>query len=185
MLLRSFILNLCTVLLLTTCSSEQPEEPDPERRKSPIAITSVNHQNTYMKIVYGQPFKNNRTILGDLVPYGEVWRTGANEATELTTTRPIQVDGELLDEGTYALFTIPEEDQWTIIFNEEMGQWGAFEYNSDYDVLRVEVPSQELQQTVEIFTIQFDEVENDSTNIIIRWDRTEVRVPITFTSDED
>lgn len=182
MIFRSVILSLSLVLLLSFCTSERPEMPNPELRKSPIAVTSIQHADTYVKIVYGQPYKNNRTIFGDLVPYGEVWRTGANEATELTTTRPIRINGKLLEEGTYALFTIPEEESWTIIFNKELGQWGAFEYSQDRDVMRVEVPSRETAQTMEIFTIQFDEIVDDSTNIIMAWDQTEVRIPLTFVS---
>lgn len=177
---------LAAFLLLSGCGAPEPQEPDPVRRKSPIAIAKTSHEpsNTYIKIVYGQPYKNNRTIFGDLVPYGEVWRTGANEATELTTTKDISFAGKLLKAGTYALFTVPQEgDQWTVILNNELGQWGAFEYDLSYDVLRVDVPVKSKEKITEAFTIRFAEIVDDSTNIIMEWDQTEVRIPVTFHSE--
>ncbi|MDX1638013.1 MAG: DUF2911 domain-containing protein [Balneolaceae bacterium] len=167
-----------------SCQNES-EQLETDRRKSPIAIAKVNHadSDTYVKIVYGQPYKRGRTIFGDLAPYGEVWRTGANEATELTTTRDILFAGNRLEAGTYALFTIPGEDEWTVILNSELGQWGAFEYNPDFDVLRVDVPAMSTEKTSEAFIIQFDEVSGDSTAIGMRWDNTRVNIPIRFLED--
>lgn len=164
------------------CSQEEPKEPDPVRRKSPIAIASVKHDSTYIKMVYGQPYKNGREIFGELVPYNAVWRTGANEATELTTTQPIWIDGQKLNKGTYAMFSIPGPESWTIIFNSELGQWGAFEYDSTKDVLSVDVPATSSAETTEVFTMRFAEVANDSTAIIIKWAQTNVRIPVSFSA---
>jgi hypothetical protein len=91
--------------------------------------------------------------------------------------------GERVEAGTYALFTIPNTDTWTIILNSQLGQWGAFDYNADYDVMRVDVPAKTIEDVAEAFTIQFEEVENDSTNIVMRWDQTEVRIPVEFIGD--
>lgn len=168
------------------CENPEPQELDTERRKSPIAIAKTLHESsdTYVKIVYGQPYKKNRDIFGELVPYNEVWRTGANEATELTTTKDILVGSQELSAGTYALFSIPKKDStWTIILNSQLGQWGAFEYNSSYDVLRVDVPSQSTEKVIEAFTIRFTNVQQDSTDIIIEWDKTRVNIPVSFNSD--
>jgi len=176
---------LIGLLLLTGCGEPEPKDSDPDRRKSPIAIAQTTHNpsDTYIKIVYGQPYKNDRQIFGELVPYGEVWRTGANEATELTTTQNISFGGNTLDAGTYALFTIPRKDnEWTIILNNELGQWGAFEYDSNHDVLRVDVPSQSTEKVTEALTIRFSDIQGDSTNIIMTWDKTEVKIPINFHS---
>ncbi|PAU94692.1 hypothetical protein CK503_04255 [Aliifodinibius salipaludis] len=178
----SFLIGL---FLLTGCGESQPQEPDRERRKSPIAIAQTTHEpsNTYIKIVYGQPYKNGRQIFGELVPYNEVWRTGANEATELTTTRDVTFADKLLEAGTYALFSIPKENgNWTIILNSKLGQWGAFDYNSAHDVLRVNVPSQYTEKVTEAFTIRFADIQEDSTNIIMEWDQTEVRIPVEFSN---
>ena len=168
------------VIVLLWGSCDRPEEPDPQRRKSPIAIATVKHGDTYVKIVYGQPYKRGRDIFGGLEPYGEVWRTGANEATEITTTSEILFAGKQLDPGTYTLFTIPERKEWTIILNTVLGQWGAFDYDESADLFRVQVPSYSTNQVTEAFTIQFGEVVDDSTSIIMRWDTTEVRIPVTF-----
>jgi len=178
-----FILLIGGLTLLWGCNNPEPQEPDPVRRKSPIAIAKVNHEatDTYIKIVYGQPYKHNRDIFGNLVPYDEVWRTGANEATELTTTQPILFGGQRLEAGTYALFTIPhKEGDWTVILNDELGQWGAFNYKKPNDVLRVSAPVQQQKATVEALTIEFSEVEENSTDIIISWDQTLVKIPVTF-----
>lgn len=167
-------------LLFLSCTKQEPKEPDPVRRKSPVAITKIQHAGTYIKIVYGQPYKNGRNIFGELIPYGEVWRTGANEATEIITTKDIKFAGQLLPAGTYALFTIPGKDTWTIILNSELGQWGAFEYNSGRDIMRVDLPATKTEQVTEAFTIQFGEVTSGSTKILMKWDQTVVRIPISF-----
>ena len=174
---------LAALLFLPACREPEPQEPDPVRRKSPIAIARVTHQpsDTYVKVVYGQPYKRDRQIFGDLVPYGEVWRTGANEATELTTTKDILIAGQQLAAGTYTLFSIPREDQeWTIILNSQLGQWGAFDYPESKDVLRVDVPSMDKQATTEAFTIQFGELVQDSTNIVMQWGQKMIKIPVEF-----
>lgn len=170
--------------LITGCRSEPgetvTEEPGVEYRKSPIVISSVNHEGTYIKVVYGQPYKRGRDIFGGLEPYGEVWRTGANEATEITLTKDINMAGETIEAGTYSLFTIPEPDEWTVILNTELGQWGAFTYDSQYDYVRFKVPAEEAENIIEALTIAFDEVEENETSLSIAWDTTRVRIPIEF-----
>ena len=180
LLFKVLLGSLIGSLLFISCSSEEPEEPNPVRRKSPTAITTIKHADTYIKIVYGQPYKGGREIFGELVTYGEVWRTGANEATEITTTRDILFSGERVEAGTYSLFTIPGQENWTVILNSELGLWGAFDYDPSKDVLRVEAEANRTEQVDEAFTIQFGEVEEDSTNIIMKWDQTEVRIPVKF-----
>jgi hypothetical protein len=90
-------------------------------------------------INYGSPSVKGRTIWGDLVPFGKVWRTGANEATTFTTDQPLEVEGKTLPAGKYAFFAIPNENEWVIIFNKEAKQWGAFKYKEKDDALRVNV----------------------------------------------
>lgn len=179
---------MAVLLCFMGCSQPKPEEPNPVRRKSPIAIAKTLHQpsDTYIKIVYGQPYKRGRDIFGQLVPYGEVWRTGANEATEITSTQDILFAGKRLEAGTYALFTIPRGDNapWTIILNNKLGQWGAFEYQATYDEFRVHVPATRKETATEAFTIEFSEITGDSTSIIMQWDHTEVTIPIIFSPDE-
>lgn len=150
-----------------------------KRRPSPLAITSVRYQDTYIKITYSQPQKKNREIFGELVPFGKVWRTGANEATEMTTTRPIQIAGFQLPPGTYSLFSIPDKDKWTIIINSDVGLWGAYNYNERKDLFRFEVPVEATDELYEAFTIAFDH-RNEVADLLIMWDRTKVSIPLQF-----
>jgi len=182
-----FSLTIILLLILSGCSQPEPEEPDSERQKSPIAIAKTLHQptDTYIKIVYGQPYKRDRVIFGNVVPYDQVWRTGANEATEMTTTKDIMFGGKQIEAGTYALFSIPhEDDEWTIILNDVLGQWGAFDYDKANDVMRVKAPSMQQQKSTEAFTIQFSDIEQNHTNIVMQWDRTMVKIPIEFIGEE-
>lgn len=149
-------------------------------RKSPISISSIMYESTYIKVVYGQPYRNGRTIFGDWEPYGKVWRTGANEATEITFREPVFIGGEAIDAGTYALFTIPNPESWTIILNSQLGQWGAFEYDEDRDYYRFEVPVIQLDSPTEAFTMSFSEVNLSITTMSLAWDVVQVDIPIRF-----
>lgn len=148
-------------------------------RPSPLAIASVRYQDHYVKITYSQPQKNNRVIFGGLVPYGKVWRTGANEATEITTIRDILFKDIVLKAGTYSLFTIPEQDKWTIIINSDVGMWGAYNYNPKKDLWRFEVPVQLSEKNYEPFTILFDQ-RNEVADLLMMWDNVKVSIPVKF-----
>ena len=179
-----FVLALAGLsLVLFSCEPGKPADPQDApvgNRKSPIAIASVKYNNTYIKVVYGQPYRNGRTIFGDWEPYGEVWRAGANEATEIMLTNPILMGTNVVDAGIYALFVIPEEEFWTIILNHNLGQWGAFEYSQDRDYLRFQVPVKPLETPVEAFTIDFSEASYSMTTMSLSWDLVKVEIPIRF-----
>lgn len=175
------IIFLC--ISLDACGSQKNQDSEFEsvaNRKSPISISSVKHEGTYIKVVYGQPYRKGRTIFGEWEPYGEVWRTGANEATEITFTRPVLMADNVIDAGTYSLFTIPNENTWTIILNSELGQWGAFEYDERRDYVRFDVPVINLETPIEAFTIAFSEVQNSLTTLSLAWDVVRVDIPIRF-----
>ncbi len=149
-------------------------------RPSPLTALTARYKDTYLKIVYGQPHKKGREIFGKLVPFGEVWRTGANEATEMTITKDIFIKGQLLPAGTYSLFTIPEKEKWTIIINKDLGMWGSYNYNPKMDVFRFEVPVQSVTDMVyEPFTILIDQ-KNNKAEIALFWDKTRVSFPVDF-----
>ena len=115
-----------------------------------------------------------------MVPYGQISRTGANEATEITLTESIRINGEELEVGTYAIFTIPEEKTWTIILNDDLGQWGSYAYTEDSDVLRFSVPVEKVNDVVwEPFTIAFEQ-NNSEAEMQMMWDDTRVSIPIKF-----
>lgn len=149
-------------------------------RKSPIAIASVKSNGTYVKVVYGQPYRQGRTIFGELLPWGEIWRTGANEATEITFTEPVLIGTEAVRAGTYSMFMIPEPDSVTLILNHELGMWGADNYNEDRDYKRIEFPVQSLENPIEAFSIEFSEPDYNSTAMILKWGLMQVEVPIRF-----
>jgi hypothetical protein len=149
-------------------------------RPSPLTLVSARYKDNYLKVIYSQPHKKGREIFGKLIPYGEVWRTGANEATEITFTKDLLVNNSLIKAGTYSLFTIPEKDNWTIIFNSELGLWGSYNYNSKLDILRFQAPVQLLTDVVyEPFTITIDQ-KNDKSNILLLWDNVKISFPVQF-----
>lgn len=152
-----------------------------KQRPSPVSITTVKYKDCYVKITYSQPHKRGREIFGKLVPYGDVWRTGANEATELTITKDIELNGKPLSAGTYSLFTIPKKDKWTIIINSELGLWGAYNYNDKLDVTRFEVPVKNSTTAYEAFTINIRQI-NDVATLEFLWDNTRIDIPINFTN---
>ena len=170
-----FLTSLLILSLLTidVCGQEIKSRP------SPLAITAVRYKDAYLKIVYSQPQKRGREIFGKLIPYNEVWRTGANEATELLTTRNIQINGTLLKAGVYSVFTIPQKDKWTIVINSEVGLWGAYNYNQKLDVMRFDVPVMTSDVVYEAFTIELNH-RNDVADLLLYWDKTKISIPIKF-----
>ena len=148
-------------------------------RPSPLEMVTMKYEDAYIKITYGRPHKRGREIFGELLPFGEVWRTGANEATEITVTRSIKLGGQSIRPGTYTIFTIPNKEHWTIILNSELGQWGAYNYNSKLDVVRFDVPVTTTTDVFEPFTIEFEQ-KAQSAELVMMWDQTKVTIPIDF-----
>lgn len=146
-------ISLCIVVLHTSCNSKDKERPSPLRSDT----TLVN--SSHLKIEFGSPAVRERTIWGDLVSYDKLWRTGANEATRLTTTKSIKLNGMTLDSGTYALLTIPSQNEWQLILNENYKQWGTYDYDSTLDVLRLHIIPKKSEEYSERMKFHF---ENDS-----------------------
>ena len=121
------------MLALATAFSASIAQQKPA---SPPATATGKIGAATVTIVYSQPSARGRKIMGGLVPYGEVWRTGANEATTIEFDKPVKIEGKDLAAGKYALFTIPGENEWTIIINKDVKQWGAFKYKQEDDILR-------------------------------------------------
>ena len=162
------------VLLLVTIGAVAQESF--RTRPSPLAIAALRYKESYVKIVYSQPQKRNREVFGKLVPFDQVWRLGANEATEMTTTKDILINGILVRAGTYSLFAIPTPDKWTFIINSEVGLWGSYNYNMKADVLRFEVPVKTTNSISEAFTMVFDQ-NNELANLLITWDKVKIEIP--------
>ena len=171
--------RITTVFLLMLGASLANGQEAMKVRPSPLAISAVKYKDCYLKITYSQPHKHGRQIFGGLVPYGDVWRTGANEATEMTITKDIQLNNTLLKAGSYTIFSIPDKDMWTIIINSELGLWGSYNYNSKLDVLRFDAPVSINTTPAEVFTIQIRQI-NDTATLEFLWDDVRVSVPIKF-----
>ena len=141
-------------MLLVNCESNKKKE-----RPSPLKSDTTTINGANLKIQFGSPAVKGRVIWGSLVPYDSLWRTGANEATRLTTTRRIKINGASLDSGKYALFTIPGKSKWQLILNENYQQWGTYDYDPTLDVLRTDLIPEKKIEFAERMKFYF---ENDS-----------------------
>jgi len=129
-----------------------------------------------IEVVYSRPVIKGRKIFGDIVPFGKLWRTGANSPTKFTFGEDVQVGGQSLKAGTYQVMSIPSEKSWVIIFSK--GTNGVFNYNSAEDVIKLTVPSTTLASSVESFSIQFSDVSSNKLNIQMSWEKTSVSIPV-------
>ena len=145
------------------------------KKLSPWEKVTFNNSDVLIEVGYCRPYARGREIFGDLVPYGRWWRTGANEATQIELSRDIAFSGDTLKAGLYSLVTIPEADEWTIVFNNRIPEWGTDYYPRD-DELRVRAKVENLPASVEQFTIDFSEADGHNT-LIFAWDHTKVSVP--------
>src|SRR5919205_2883787 len=188
-------LAAAAVLALSAAANAQVRTPRPSQKASVMQTVGV----TDLTITYSRPGVKGRTIWGDppagatgsatlddartrpkeqvIVPYGHVWRTGANEATTFTVTDDVLVNGQPLKAGTYSLHTIPGPAEWTIIFNGDPGQWGSFTYDEKKDVLRVKAKPETVAENQEWLLYTFDPVTDNSAQVNIRWEK--LRVPFT------
>jgi len=142
-------------------------------RQSQHAVIMQRIGITDITINYHRPLANGRQVWGKLVPYGQVWRAGANENTTITFTDPVTIEGQPLDRGTYGLHMIPGENQWTVIFSKDSSDWGSFSYKQADDALRVTVKPQ-TAELHDALAYDFDEVKPDSTTVTLRWDKVAV-----------
>ena len=150
---------------------------------SPEADLNYNASGLTIRIFYNRPFKKGREIFGGLVPFGKVWRTGANEATVFETNKDLIIKGKTLKAGKYSLWSIPDKQSWRVIFNSEYGQWGInfdgeANRNSQNDVLAVDAPVLIQEKEFEQFTISVEKG-GEEQELIFIWDKTLVSIPFT------
>ena len=131
------------------------------------------------RVIYSRPQRANRTIFGGLVQYGELWRLGANEATELEFFKNAHIGGKKVSKGRYTLYAIVNEKSWTIIVNKETDTWGAFKYDQKKDVLRTTVNVQRTDSTIESLVMTFEKTPT-GCNLVIAWENTKVSLPMVF-----
>ena len=129
------------------------------------------------RVIYSRPQRQGRTIFGALLKYGEPWRLGANEATEIEIFQPVTIQGKKVAKGRYTLYSIPHEDKWTIVFNSNLYNWGL-RPDPSKDVYRFDVPVRTLAQPVEFFTMVFQNTPDKGTVLLMAWDTVEAQLPI-------
>lgn len=131
-----------------------------------------------IELTYSRPSIKGRTIFGDLVPFDKIWRTGANAATLLHFNDAVTMGGKKIDTGSYALYTVPGEDNWEIVLNKGIKNWGTDGYKESEDVVRFKVPVMKMKSSLETFTMQFANILPESCDLHIMWEKTAVAIPI-------
>lgn len=149
-----------------------------------LKIQDKANEPLIARVVYSRPQKKGRKLFGDLVTYGEVWRLGANEATEIEFFQDVKIDNKKVKKGRYTLYALVGQDKWTLILNKETDIWGAFKYDPSKDLLRTAVPVEKQSNIAEAFSIAFEKARNvkgdKSANLVISWDDVLVRLNISW-----
>lgn len=174
--LLALSLVCCTAFFANAQTLKTPAPSPSQTLKQDFGISTI-------ELNYSRPGMKGRKIFGDLVPYGKVWRTGANSATRIKFSDDVTIGGQQLKAGEYAIYTVPNEGSWDIIINKGSENWGT-DYKQEDDIMRVKATSVKLDQPVETFTMQFANVKPTSTDLQILWDKTMVSVPITTDVDK-
>lgn len=173
--------------LITTSAIAQTKLPPVDKSPMDMAYYPVGYpvlkiqdkatEPLVARLIYSRPQKNGRSVFGELLEYGKVWRMGANEATELELYQPVKIGDAKLKKGRYTLYCIPNVNSWTLIVNKDTDTWGSFKYDEKKDVVRVDMPVEKLTEPVEAFTMLFEKG-TQSINLVIAWDDVKVTLPI-------
>ena len=184
-------LVIASALVLFCCISLCAQSNLPAIDKSPLDVCYYPGNYPLLKmqgnateplavrVIYSRPKKEGRSVFGGLVAYGQVWRLGANEATEIEFYKPVTIGGKKIAAGRYTLYALVNEKTWTFIVNKENDIWGAFKYDAAKDVVRTEVPVEQTTDTVEYLSMIFSKT-NDAVNLVVAWENTKVALPINF-----
>ena len=167
-------LFISAFFLISTIAYSQWTLPDASPRQT------VEQQFSMSKITidYGRPGVKGRKIFGELVPYGKVWRAGANSSSKITFAQSINFGGKVVSAGTYGLFIQPTEKEWKVILNKDSQQWGAYEYDEKLNVAEVSVPVQKLSDKQEWFEISLEPIDDNAVDLIFKWDFVKTVVPL-------
>jgi len=174
------IITLTTMVFALVFTTEVSAQEFSELDRSPADIASYPSSGRVsdkaLKVTYGRPQLKGRS-LSELAPAGKVWRTGANESAEVTFYKDVTFGGKSVKAGTYALFTIPGESEWTVILNSNLNQWGAYSYDPSADVVRVSAKVSQGSASLEAFSIAYKEVDG-GVHMFMGWGNTRVALPI-------
>ena len=186
----SIVIVLLCIVTLTTRAQEfrgldkSPMDmaylPDDFAHDRKFAPERELGNSAIIKVVYSRPQKKDREVFGGMVKYNEIWRLGANETTEIKIYQDIKIGGATLKKGTYAMFAIPGEKEWTIIFNSALDEWGHYSYKEEHDVLRVTASTKINDTVVEAMSIQFEGLDEGKAVMRVAWDTVIAEVPITY-----
>lgn len=184
---RATLVLLCTISMAVAMG--QSKFPPMDKSPMDVSYYPVNYpilkiqdratEPLLARVVYSRPQKSGRTVFGELVEYGKVWRLGANEATEVEFYKDVKVAGKKLKKGRYTLYALVSQDKWTIIFNSDTDTWGAFKYDAKKDVLRADVPVQKNTEILEALSMTFEKA-NGGFNLVAGWDDVVVRLPMSL-----
>ena len=176
-MLASVLTIAASVALFPAGMAQMSGSPSKKPMLSPPAKASVELGGKQVTINYNTPSMRGRKIFGALVPYDKVWRTGANPATTLKTAVNLKIGTATVPAGTYTLYTLPSESTWKLIINKQTGQWGTV-YNESQDLARVDMRKNTMPQHQEKMSISFENTHGNQTQLHVRWDRTDVWVPV-------
>lgn len=160
----------CTLL----AANAQVKMPQP----SPVQTIKQDFGMGNIELTYSRPSAKDRKVFGDLVPYNKIWRTGANAATIIRFNDPVEIKGKKVDTGSYALYTIPGAENWEVILNKGVKNWGVDGYSESDDVIRFNVETMKTNPMVETFTMQFTDIKPETCILRILWDKTAIAIPI-------
>lgn len=151
---------------------------------SPATKVHQNFSTSFIEIEYSRPSVNGRNIFGELIPFDEVWRTGANQTSKITFGEPVNFSGKAVEAGTYALYTIPGKEEWTIILNRGVDNWGAAGFDETQNIAEVKVPVEKLDFTQESMLIMIENLTKDSGDLVLQWDDAKVSIPLKTDNNE-
>ena len=184
-------ISIAVACMFSCCIALQAQQKLPPVDKSPMDMSYYPNAYPVLKIqdkvteplvarvIFSRPQKNGRSIFGELLEYGKVWRLGANEATEIEFFQIVKIGNAKIKKGRYTIYCIPFADKWTLIINKETDTWGSFKYDEAKDVVRTDVPVQKQTDNLESFVMAFDKT-TTGAGLIIAWDNFKVLLPIVF-----
>lgn len=188
--MQKITLFCCLLISLSALAQPKPTELD----KSPmdmgywptnypiLKMSGKAKDQPVARVIYGRPLKNGRNIFGGIIKYNDIWRMGANEATEIEFFNNVKIGGKAVAKGRYTLYCLPTENKWTLILNKDNFCWGNFTYDAKKDLLRTEINVEKNTENVEAFTIYFEDTKTGA-NMVIVWDDVKTNLPITLVAE--
>jgi hypothetical protein len=178
--MKQLSLFLFAAILATNLSAQELKLP----ALSPTCKITQEFSTSSIEISYSRPSMRGRKIFGDLVPYGQVWRTGANSATKVKFGEEMILGGQTIKAGEYALYTIPDTKEWTVILNKGIGNWGQYGYDTNDDIARFKIVPKNKEGNTQTFTINITNITYSTCNIEMAWEKTKLVIPVKANNEE-